>query len=72
MPGQFILLDFADPMDTDLIYIDSMAGDLFLESEADISRYRSIFDNLVAVALSPKDSASLVVELALELKEQGG
>jgi len=72
MPGQFILLDFADPMDTDLIYIDSMAGDLFLESEADISRYRSIFDNLVAVALSPKDSASLVAELALELKEQGG
>lgn len=72
MPGQFILLDFADPMDTDLIYIDSMAGDLFLESEADISRYRSIFDNLVAVALSPNDSVSLITELATDLKEKGG
>ncbi|MEU0536169.1 DUF5753 domain-containing protein, partial [Amycolatopsis tolypomycina] len=72
MPGQFILLDFADPADTDLIYIDSMAGDLFLESEADISRYRSIFDNLVAVALSPNDSVSLITELATELKEKGG
>ena len=72
MPGQFILLDFADPMDTDLIYIDSMAGDLFLESEADISRYRSIFDNLVAVALSPNDSVSLITEMASDLKEKGG
>lgn len=67
MLGQFIVLDFADPMDTDLIYIDSMAGDLFLESEADVSRYRTIFDNLVAVALSPKASASLVGEISTEL-----
>lgn len=68
MPGQFIVLDFADPMDTDLIYIDTMAGDLFLESDADIARYRTVFDNLVAVALSPNDSASLVAEIASELK----
>lgn len=68
MPGQFVLMDFIDPMDTDLIYIDSMAGDLFLESDADISRYRTIFDNLVAVALSPNDSVSLVAGIASELK----
>jgi hypothetical protein len=67
MPGQFIMLDFADPMDTDLIYISSMAGDLFLESDADVSRYRSILDNLLAVALSPQDSASLVAEVSMEL-----
>jgi len=69
MPGQFVLMDFADPMDTDLIYVDSMAGDLFLESEADVSRYRTTFDTLVAVALSPKDSASLVTKIANELGE---
>lgn len=68
MPGQFVLMDFSDPMDTDLVNIDSMAGDLFLESEADVARYRAIFDNLVAVALSPKDSASLVAEIGSKLK----
>lgn len=72
MPGQFILMDFNDPMDTDLVYIDSMAGDLFLESDADISRYRSIFTNLVAVALSPKESASLISERAKDMKLKGG
>jgi len=68
MPGQFIVLDFADAVDTDLIYIDSMAGDLFLESDADIARYRAVFDHLVAVALSPNDSAALVAEIASKLK----
>lgn len=72
MPGQFILMDFEDPMDTDLIYIDSMAGDLFLESEADIGRYKAIFDNLVAVALSPNDSASLIKEVVSDMKLKGG
>lgn len=66
MPGSFVLMDFGDPMDTDLIYIDSMAGDLFLEADADVRRYTSIFDNLRAVALSPGDATSLVAELAHE------
>jgi transcriptional regulator with XRE-family HTH domain len=60
MPGSFVLMDFADPLDTDLVYIDSLAGDLFLESDADIRRYTMIFDNLRAVALSPDHSVSFV------------
>jgi hypothetical protein len=61
-------MDFSDPMDTDLIYIDSMAGDLFLESDEEISSFRSIFENLVAIALSPNDSTSLIVETANQMK----
>lgn len=68
MPGSFVLVDFSDPMDTDLIHIDSMAGDLFLEADADVRRYASIFDNLRAIALSPDDSASLIAELAHEIR----
>jgi uncharacterized protein DUF5753 len=64
MPGAFVLMDFKDPLDTDLIYIDNMAGDLFLESPADVSRYTMIFDNLRAIAFSPDDSTAMVAELA--------
>ncbi|MPZ81403.1 MAG: helix-turn-helix domain-containing protein [Actinophytocola sp.] len=67
MTGQFSFLDFSDPLDKELIFIDSMAGDLFLESDADIGRYRSVFEHLVAVALSPKQSAAVVAEVAGEL-----
>lgn len=66
MAGSFVLIDFSDPMDTDLVYIESMAGDLFLESDADVRLYTSIFDNLRAVALSPDASAALIADLAHE------
>ncbi len=64
MPGQFLILEFEDPMDADLIYLDSQAGEIFLESDADIKHFRTDFDQLVAVAKSPKDSLSLIAEIA--------
>jgi transcriptional regulator with XRE-family HTH domain len=64
MPGSFVRMSFPDPLDTDIIYIDSMAGDLFLESDDEISRYTSIFDTLRAVALSPDHSRELISRLS--------
>ncbi|MFD0206006.1 MULTISPECIES: helix-turn-helix domain-containing protein [Saccharothrix] len=64
LPGQFVILDFDDPLDTDLVYIDSQAGEIFLESDTDIERFRDSFDHLVAVAKSPDDSVKLIAEIA--------
>ncbi|QQQ81069.1 helix-turn-helix domain-containing protein [Saccharothrix sp. 6-C] len=64
MPGEFIVMDFEDPLDHDLVHVDSQAGEIFLESDADITRFRSDFDHLVAVAKSPDDSAALIAEIA--------
>lgn len=47
-----------------MVYIDSMAGDLFLEADAEIRRYRAIFDSLRAIALAPADSRQLLTDLA--------
>jgi transcriptional regulator with XRE-family HTH domain len=63
MPGSFALLDFPNPADPDVIFIDSLAGDLFLEKEADIRRYRLLFDHLRAVASSPDQTTSMLVAL---------
>lgn len=49
MPGSFILLDFPDPAYPDVVYIDSLAGDLFLEKETELRRYRLLFEHLRAV-----------------------
>ncbi|PJE93811.1 transcriptional regulator [Streptomyces carminius] len=68
MPGSFVVMDFPDPEDPMLVYIDSMAGDLFLEADEDIRRYSQIFDHLRALALSPGDSADLITTLAQETK----
>jgi hypothetical protein len=52
-----------------MYYIDSMAGDLFLESDAEVSRYTTMFDTLRAVALSPDHSRDLISRLACHVEE---
>jgi transcriptional regulator with XRE-family HTH domain len=71
MAGGFVVMDFADPADPDLVYIDSMAGEIFLEREPDVRRYTGIFDQLRASALSPPDSLRLI-EARAETIEKGG
>ena len=66
MPGSFIVLQFTEEAIPDVIYIDSMAGDLFLEAESDVRRYKLIFEHLRAVAASPDASRSLLASLATE------
>ncbi len=68
MPGSFVHMDFKDPLDPELVYIDTMAGDLFLEADADLRRYRSMFDHLRATALSASETGSLLTSVAASMK----
>lgn len=64
MLGSFHVLNFGDVELPDVVYIDSMAGDLFLDRADDIDRYTVIFEYLRAIALSPESSVSLITKLA--------
>ncbi|MFI1888158.1 helix-turn-helix domain-containing protein [Streptomyces jumonjinensis] len=64
MPGSFLHMDFPDPADPELVYVGTPAGDLFLESEAEIRRYKLMFEHLQAVAVGPNDTADLLTRLA--------
>jgi len=70
MPGSFIYLEFADPADPDLVYVDTLAGDLFLESDDDLRLYSSMFDHLRAIALSPSKTKGLIADVMEGLKEK--
>jgi transcriptional regulator with XRE-family HTH domain len=70
MPGSFVVMSFADPADPEIVYLDSMAGDLFLETEGDIRRFGSVFDHLRATALSPQDSRKFIEGMELEVGQQ--
>jgi transcriptional regulator with XRE-family HTH domain len=67
MPGSFVFMQFTEAAIPDVIYLDSMAGDLFLEAEADVRRYRLAFEHLRAVAASPDASRALVTALITEV-----
>jgi transcriptional regulator with XRE-family HTH domain len=66
MPGSFIVLEFPDPADQSLVYIDSMAGDLFLDAGMEVRRYILIFGHLRAAALRPDKSLTLLAGIAEE------
>jgi transcriptional regulator with XRE-family HTH domain len=71
MPGSFVLIDFPDPADPAVVYIDSMAGDLFLEEDVDVERYSLMLEHLLGIALSPHESRRLIASLAERLGEKG-
>jgi transcriptional regulator with XRE-family HTH domain len=69
MPGSFVHMEFRDEGDPELVYVDTQAGDIFLENEDDLRRYRTMFDHLRASALSPARSADLFTSLREGLLE---
>jgi hypothetical protein len=66
MPGSFIVLQFTEEAIPDVIYVDSMAGELFLEEDRDVRRYKLVFEHLRAVAASPDASRRLIASIAAE------
>lgn len=60
MPGSFIYMEFGEPSDPELVYVDTLAGDLFLEADADVRRYAAMFDHLRATALSPANTRRMI------------
>lgn len=70
MHGAFAVLDFPDPADPELVYVENTAGALFLEREAEIRRYTDIFHQLAALALSPTDSVRFITDLALTIEQE--
>ncbi|MET8152686.1 helix-turn-helix domain-containing protein [Actinoplanes sp. NPDC049668] len=44
MAGAFRILEFDDPEDPDVVYLESHVGALYLEEQAEVAEYRRIFD----------------------------
>lgn len=68
MVGSFVVLDFHDPADPELVYVEGIAGDDIVEGHNEIRRFGVMFDQLRAMALSPRDSTNLVARVADDLR----
>lgn len=65
--GPFTLLEFADPADPAVVYLEYLTGGLLLENEEEVLRYRVLFDHLRAEALGAGPSADLAARAAADL-----
>lgn len=67
MGTSFILLQFPEPGDTAIVYIEDHTSSQYLELQADIERYTLVFDHLRASALSPEQSVDFIGQMAANM-----
>lgn len=63
----FTILDFADPADPTVVYLEHHTGSLFIEGEEEVRRYTVVFDHLRAEALGTSQSVDLIARIAADL-----
>lgn len=62
--GQFAIMEFREPYDPEVVYVESMTSSLYVEGEMEIYRYTLAFDHLRAMAFDPEESRTLILDLA--------
>ena len=60
----FIVLEFEKSTVNDVVFVEGLAGDIYLEGAPDLERYRRLFSRLHSIALSPDDSIAAVGRIA--------
>ena len=64
LDSNFVILEIADPTVNDVVYVEGAVGNIYLETAADLMRYRRIFSRLQSIALDPEGSVAMVSRIA--------
>lgn len=65
--GSFHVLEFPDPDDPRVVYVDNLTSSLYLERSREVGRFRLAFEQLQATSLGPTESASMIATMAKEV-----
>lgn len=69
MNSTFDFLEFEDPSIPDIVYVEGLVGNIYIEREPDLARYREALDSLAAAALNPKASLDFIRKIGEEFTE---
>jgi transcriptional regulator with XRE-family HTH domain len=64
MNGPFVILGFHAPTDPPMVYLETATDGLYLDEPGDVERYTLRFNHLVARALGPDESRTMIAGLA--------
>ncbi|MFC9620379.1 helix-turn-helix domain-containing protein [Streptomyces sp. NPDC056930] len=68
MFGPYLLLSFPRVSALDLVLTETPTGNIWMERESEVARYRDLFDDARTSALPPTDSLSLIRRIAKEYR----
>ncbi|MBC9718456.1 helix-turn-helix domain-containing protein [Streptomyces sp. TRM66268-LWL] len=69
MAGTFSLLEF-EPQTPTVVYVDSIAGNVYLEKERDVRKFIQTFDLVRAAAPDPQETPAILEDLAEEMRKK--
>ena len=64
LDSNFVILEIAEPTVNNVVYVEGAVGNIYLETAADLVRYRRIFSRLQSMALDSEGSVALVSRIA--------
>ncbi len=62
LENDFIILEFSGPA-ANTVYVEGLAGQIYLDRPEDVGRYLQVFDQLRSVADDPKDSMERIAKI---------
>lgn len=68
LTGPFIILGFAEQSEADVVYLETIGGNMYVDKPEETRLFASAFDHLRAVALSPGDTRAMLRAAADALK----
>lgn len=68
LSGPFVILGFTEPAEPDVVYLETVAGNLYVDKPEEVQLYANAFDHLRAAALSPGDTRAMLRTVADELR----
>ncbi len=68
LAGPFIVLGFDKPSEPDIVYLETVGGNLYVDKPEEVRLFATAFDHLRAVALSPGDTRAMLRAVADALK----
>jgi len=67
--SSFTIIEFDQPAVADVVYVEGLLGQVYLDRTSDLQRYQQAFDEIRDVALSPRDTAARLEQLAQEFRQ---
>jgi transcriptional regulator with XRE-family HTH domain len=64
LSGEFAILEFPELIAPNVVYLEQMTSNVYVEQEAEVFRYNLAYEGLRGLALEPGESKDLIVRLA--------
>ncbi len=64
LDSNFVILEFGKAMVNNVVYVEGVVGNIYLESIAELKRYKRIFSRLQSIALDTESSVAMVERIA--------